>query len=127
VGLPRERQPVKCQAPPVKCQAPPGTQQACTPADPSTSRRRRRGLRLRVALDGLLWVWQEQQDHDELQEEYRLLKKLRNRKISEAEYEAGSEAIMDSHMDVAVKTDKKQTKAAKKKLEKNKRLLRHGR
>ena len=71
-------------------------------------------------------LWQERQDHDELEEEYRLLKKLRNRKISEAEYEAGSEAIMDSHMDVAVKTDKKQAKAAKRKLEKNKRLLRDG-
>lgn len=112
----------------MRFQAMPGTPAGlvCPPADPSASRREGSSLGLREALDGLLWVWQERQDHDELEEEYRLLKKLRNRKISEAEYEAGSEAIMDSHMDVAVKTDKKQAKAAKKKLEKNKRLLRDG-
>jgi hypothetical protein len=69
---------------------------------------------------------QERQDFDELEDEYRLLKKLRNNKITAAEYDAGSELIMDAHVDVAVKTDKRQAKAAKKKLAKNQRLLREG-
>lgn len=56
---------------------------------------------------------QDRRDNDELGEEYRLLKKLRRKEISEAEYDEAIEELDESHVDLSV-TSKKGNKRKKK-------------